>query len=233
MRLSAIGERAAIWTVILVSMAGCKPEPKEPLVHDSGYRPQHLEPVTPGLPYQERYHGIVRDLLVVSPADCGRVIIRPSFGTEFAVSVYSRDGRWFITATEATRQIWGSIARHESEAVTRAIKILRWDKEIDAELAQAIQAVWSARLSNVRPAEIGYRGTDGELYEFSVEATDGTTLVGEAWSPDSGPLLRLTTLARELGNFSADTPRRNNMTREELLRMCRALMAEGQREPGT
>lgn len=230
MRLSAIGERATIWAMILVNLAGCRPEPNETLMHDGGYRPQHLEPVTPGSPMQERYRAIVRDLLIVSPGDCGRVIVRlSSASSEYAVSAYSRDGRWFLTATEATRQIWGSIAGHESEEVTRAIKILRWDKEIDAELAQAIHAVCSARLRDVRPPDNDSRGSDGGLYEFSVEAADGTALVGETWSPDSGPLLRLTTLAMELGNFCADTPRRKNMTRDELLRMCAGLAAEGQR----
>jgi len=230
MNLPAFGKCAAIWAVVLVSVAGCPPGRHEVPMHKGDYRPDHLEPVTPGPPWHGRYRSMVRELLIVSPGDCGRVIMTPAFASESAVSVYTRDGRCFITATEATRQIWGSIAAHESEEVTRAIAILRWDKEIDLDLAQAIHAVWSDRVRKARPAESEYRGSDGEWMEFSVESTDGAELAGETWSPDSGPLRRLVDLARELGNFCADTPGRRNMTREELLRLCAALVCEGDPE---
>jgi hypothetical protein len=164
---------------ILLGFAACDSE--RPQVAAVG-PPTHLSPTAD--PQKGKYRARVEKLLHATPAGHTQMIMRPSFGPEFALSVRSQDATHVITVTEAKRSIWTHYYRgFDSESAPDEFELLRWDREIDPEFADAIHEAWLSKLHQVREPEHVQYGTDGVTFEFLAVDATGRRLRGEVWPP--------------------------------------------------
>ena len=183
----------------------------DPLELDHGEQPNHLVPVTPR---SDTYIKLVEEKLLVTPADYGRMIFRPSFSGEFAVSVYGdnytesypREPLVFhITLTKAKDSIWYSMPENNGQKKQESTAIIRIDIIIDKTLAVAIQRAWATMLLKTRYPLKAYAGCDGYEAEFSVFVRCIGDLYGEIWSPDRGLPKEMVELGLALKDF-CETP---------------------------
>src|SRR5437870_7618668 len=92
------------------------------------------------------YHQLVRRRLGMTSFDCGRIIITPDLRPEAALSVYSKDGRHYVTETAASGHgFW------QARETRERIKVVRVDAEISAPTAKAIGQSLATLLRDVRP----------------------------------------------------------------------------------
>lgn len=105
-----------------------------------------------------------------------RVVVEPSFQTEYAVAVVRRGQDYALFALSPSEHIWSSSNRAH-------IRIRRCDVPLPDWVAKATLNSWSRLLRAPRsPASFGL---DGEFYHFAMTIS-GTPITGQAWSPDPG-----------------------------------------------
>jgi hypothetical protein len=195
----------------IIFAAGCiyAADPLE--IETGGQQPNHLVPIRP---HSDAYAKLLAEKLLLTSGEYGRMVFRPSFSGEFAVSVYGedetknypREPRVFrITLTKAKESIWNSIFDKDDRR-KRPVEITRTDVTIDRTFAVAIQRAWGTMLLKTRYPAKAYRGYDGYTAEFSVWVRNAGDLFGEIWAPDHGLPKELVELGHSLASFCEAPP---------------------------
>jgi len=180
-----------------------------------------------------KYGALLRQYLLITPADFGRMVLMPSFKTETAVSVYSvpksgasKDTSIFrITVTFANESLW-EIAEGSSSA--KDPRVSRHDLDIDAALALAIQQAWRAVLAKdpipTESSDIAPDITlDGTISVFSVVMPDGKTVIREAANPLGAPASELVGAGIDLWGYATAPEEERKTRREKLMRTLHRL----------
>jgi hypothetical protein len=191
--------------------AGCL-HAAEPLELEQGAPPDHLVPVEPR---SNNYTKLIAEKLLLTSGEFGRMVYRPSFSGEFAVSVYGDDytkdtprepQAFRITLTKVKEgSIWASYFHPKDEPAGPPVEVARTDVTIDRNFAVAIQLAWGTMLLKTRYSSKDYRGYDGYTAEFSVWVKGAGHLFGETWSPKQGLPKELVELGQSLVAF-CETP---------------------------
>ena len=194
----------------------------------SGQEPNHLVPTRTPMDYESK----VAQSLFQTAGDFGRMVVLPSFESEFCLSVHAdiseasikQHGGWWLvpdgektyimTVTSASESIWGS---NEKTNAT-AIQITRIDKKISLDLAVAIQRVWAKALHLTRYPSAASNGLDGTTYLFSVWVRGLGVLQGETWSPEHGLPRDLVAAGTDLTAFVRQDARGKKLTEQGLMK---------------
>jgi len=119
-------------------------------------------------------------LLFLTPANCGRMLVRPSSAPEHAVAVYSRhNSAYYVSATAASTSVW--LALDKRQQAISEIKVKRWDARIPPSTALAIKSLWKSSLDHVGDTNLApysLEPLDATIVEFSLRAK-GQRRVGE------------------------------------------------------
>ncbi len=186
--------------------------------------PNHLTPVGPRIhPRYREYWNRFEDHLFQTDADIAQYVVRPSFGPESCVSIWSevpKDAeeefglfayvpkerkKYYITVTRVSESLWYSIAKNNDDRKTRSVETSRVDREISLELAVAIQWAWGRLLHHTRyPATALVDGKDGCTYEFSSWVSGIGNVRGETWSPQGGLTAEIVSLGDEISVFASE-----------------------------
>jgi hypothetical protein len=137
----------------------------------------HLLPVSPKV--DEDLRAAYAKKLFVTRANYGRLLIQPPFEGECAISVYSKDNRFYVTLTRATRSLaQATVDQRRSDA----IHIARTDAEIPKSTAVAIQRAWQGMLSTTRSYDTIHHEVvlDAENFEFSLTDSSAGQVFGQA-----------------------------------------------------
>jgi hypothetical protein len=173
----------------------------------------HLVPVNEDA--APAYQAQLRAQLSVTPADVARMIVCPSWQSEFAVSVYSTSpasaddvARYNVTLTRASANIW---------AAGQPVQITRFDAELPASAALPIKELWKQTLLAAR----GYAGevdppVDGEIVEFALLEPNRSELRGEVPINPSGDILALQKLGSLLVSYCQATADEQSVLAKEI-----------------
>jgi hypothetical protein len=176
--------------------------PLEPLEVERGLPPTHLEPVDPR---PDNYGRLIAEKLHVTNPNYASFTFLPSSSGEIVVSVYSaaRDGAesFYITTTRAEENLHASLAESNRKTGPAEVRIRRFDAEIDAEFAAAIQRAWASMLLRTRYPKAAYRGFDGYCARFTAVVRPMGELWGETWSPRAGLTKELVELGLALADY--------------------------------
>jgi hypothetical protein len=159
----------------------------------SGIAEDHLFPpdlTGDGVP---DYRPLLGKKLMVTSADCGRLLVLPSPASlgENSVAVFSRGSQCYITYTKAARNLWyqkmnqDHPIKDDPYASSEPIKITRIDSPFPTSTALAVRRVWKEMLRRV--AQGSQKGgvervvLDGTDFEFWL--VDGTQSVGGTIPP--------------------------------------------------
>ena len=186
---------------------------------ESGDQPSHFTPVDyPPDAYDQR----IAKHLFLTEGELGRFIARPSFGAESCVSVHAEiseeakkkhGGSWavpdsekkyFITVTQASESLWYSMPNNNDGKKEKKVKITRIDREIEMDLAIAIQRAWGRMLQHTKYPANYSKGLDGITYQFSAWVRGLGDLHGQTWTPSGGLPAEIASLGNELRTFAAD-----------------------------
>ena len=197
-----------------------------------GQEPNHLVPArAPG-----DYESKIAELLFLTDGRFGRMVVRPSFGPEFCLSVHAdiseasikkHEGWWMVpdeektyimTVTSASKSIWGSIPPNSATNSDTDVKISRMDRKISLDLAVAIQRVWAKALHLTRYPSAASNGVDGTTYQFSVWVRGLGDLQGETWSPGRGLPSDLVAIGSDLIAFVRQDAKGRELTEKELVK---------------
>lgn len=203
-------------------------------VMEQGEEPSHLEPL---FHEDTEYQLLVQRKLELTPGECGRVVFRPSFQPEWAVSVHAveEDAKrgashqgFQITLTEAESSLYFSLPsnREGKGKKPRPVRVVRRDVDIPKDLAVAVQRAWAAVLRQTRYPDKWYGGCDGEFLEFSVFVRGLGVLQGQTWSPQKG----LPAALMKAGVSLADYCRATETQRQKLLLSLQAELQRIERE---
>ena len=116
----------------------------------------------------------IADLLLVTPADCGRMVVRPSWEPEYAVAIYSRpdshssEVSYWVTLTRASMSISYAL---ENKLPLTQIKVERNDAAVLQSTALALRRLWNEMLSHVgkdRVPDDYFAPVDGGIVEFGL-----------------------------------------------------------------
>jgi hypothetical protein len=185
------------------------------VVADYGKQPDHLTPVRK---VSGDYERRLKEHLFVTDAVHGRMVISPSFSGESSIAVYENASeevlkrhngilhlvpndqkKFVITVTRAAENLYFTMAGGPPDVKeSKKVKIERFDAEIPASLAVAIQRAWVAMLQRTRYPSHAYAGDDGTGYQFAVWVRNLGDLEGEISSPSSGLPLRMVQLGEEM-----------------------------------
>lgn len=126
----------------------------------------------------------IADLLLVTSADGGRMVVRPSWEPEYAVAIYSQpDSRsseitYRITVTRASMSISYAL---ENKLPLSEIKVSRSDAPIPFSTASALRRLWNEMLSHVGEDRLPndyFAPVDAGIVEFGLVDKQGER-VGE------------------------------------------------------
>jgi hypothetical protein len=201
---------------------------------EDGLPPNHLEPVGPDF---DSYRKKIAKKLLLTPADHGLMICRPSFTGESAISVYEKisdevlakhdniavlvpneEKSFFITYTKAKESLWFSMAEINQEKKEKEVEVQRKDLEISSSLAMAIQRAWGRMLIRTKYPEKSYRGLDGTTYEFAVFVRGLGYLQGETWEPGAALPSKIQGLGVKLRQVAAEGKPLTKKQEEELIK---------------
>src|SRR6266404_7397185 len=102
----------------------------------------------PTLHEDKAYSSLLNGKLVVTSADCGRMIVAPPFAGESALSVYSSGEKslnkyhYFVTLTRAMHNLY------QAGPQAKDVTVKRIDAEIPKQAAISVKAAWLAMLSS-------------------------------------------------------------------------------------
>jgi hypothetical protein len=189
-----------------------------------GRQPNHLVPV---YHHDAPYAALVRERLLVTSGECGRMIFYPSFEPEFAVSVHSRDPRtrdpkraerFQMTLTEAESSLYFSIPENRGRKSRKPglVRVIRYDADVPREVAATVQRVWAAVLQQTRYPKAAYAGLDGATAEFSVTVRGLGVLEGEIWSPKEGLPAALMQMGFRLAKYCKATPEKRRSMLQDI-----------------
>lgn len=171
------------------------------------------------------YRQALTRLLCVTPADVGRMIIRPSNGSELSVAVYSQRSRstspvvYRVTVTETSENLWYALEEDHADR----IHVQRCDAELPTEVANAVGEAWARALEAAKEPRSNEAGpsTDGEIVEFSRTDSSQRTAIAELPEHPASNLVMLQKAGELLAKFcsaSADSrarsPRRSRRQQE-------------------
>jgi hypothetical protein len=160
------------------------------------------------------YHQLVRRHLGITSFDCGRIIITPDLGPEAALSVYSKDGRYYVTETAASGHgFWQALETRER------IKIVRVDAEISAPTAKAIGQSLAALLRDVRPDASARTvlAADVHLVEVSLQTANGV-ISADVPRESAGPRMKgVELLFQALVNYCEASPLKRKSLEQVIL----------------
>lgn len=184
-----------------------------------GRQPGHLTPIDyPPDDYDQR----IASHLFVTDGRLGRMVIRPSFSQESCLSVHEQTSpdiqkkhggglsvsenkkRYFITVTRASDSLYDSMAENNDDKKVRKVQVTRIDREINLELAVAIQRAWGKMLMQTRYPSRASGGVDGVCYVFSVWVRGMGDLYGQTWSPEKSLPAEMVSLGESLMDFASD-----------------------------
>jgi hypothetical protein len=186
----------------------------------------HLIPIPPDC---DPYRVLLCDKLDLNKGkyiNYGRMVYRPAFKGEFAVTVCGDYGpeipakvyAFHIRTVRANQNIWYSMSGH-GELKLQNLKISTTDVPIDDDFAKAIQRAWVAMLLKTRYSLKGSNDLrDGYIAEFSVENETCGILYGETRSPKTGQTKRFVDLGMELADFCDLKPEQRAQREKELLK---------------
>lgn len=132
-----------------------------------------------------KYRRILSTKLEVTPFDCGRFVVRPAFDPECSVSVYSyaREGGtrgYRMTYVLASDNIWQASDGGRYLRKAAAVKIQRFDAELQKETAELLQSVWLRLLRGVHPSASetpqDWILIDPPVFEWSLQRLNGPPL---------------------------------------------------------
>ena len=147
----------------------------------------HLEPEPPYLREHPNYRKVLISKLGVTPFDCGRLLALPFPGGEGSQSVYSKssNGRrvYYVTRISSEKNLWDLTDGGRHPEMARSVKTQRIDAEIPQKTAELLRQVWLGMLEGPQkprptPPPNHVVLVDASFFEFSIERTDGPSLVG-------------------------------------------------------
>jgi len=130
------------------------------------------------------YRLFVRKKLGLTPFNCGRITVIPDLGPESSISVYSRNGRYFVTEVVAEGQGFWQNWDHHSR-----LKVSRIDAEIPPTTARLFKHMILRLLSDIRPSSPSDLRTIAEeirLFELDLQTAKGV-LSGDVPREPPGP----------------------------------------------
>ncbi len=211
--------RFVVLTVLIGTLSCSIGAPREPLEVKNGPQPNHLVPVNPR---PDAYLTLIHEKLHVTNPNYVSFTFLPSFAGETVVSVYSanRDGAesFHITTTRASSSLYASMPRNNREQVSKEVRISRFDAEIDAEFAAAIQRAWASLLLRTRYPNTAYFGLDGYTARFTAAVRPMGELWGETWSPHNSLPKELVNLGLALADYCSSDPATRPTQRAKLLK---------------
>ena len=180
----------------------------------------HLVPRSKSSP---EYHQLVRTRLGITSFDCGRIIVTPDLGPEGAVSVYSKNGRYYVTETAASGHgFW------QARETRERIKVVRVDAEISAPTAKAIRQSFATLLRDVRPDASARTvlAADVHLSEVSLQTANGV-LSADVPREAAGPRTKAVELCfQALVNYCEAPPLKRKSLEQVILNSSRPVVAE-------
>jgi hypothetical protein len=209
--------------------------------------PQFLsEPLIPAK--RETYYKILDRKLLTTPGDFGRMIFRPAFEPEFAVSVYAPKAHatdvFRVTLTEATKSVWSSLTpkqqgyipapgtKHNEHDTSSEIRVKRIDVDIDRELALAIQKTWQAMLARdplPDSASERFIGVDSSSAEFAVRMPNHKLIVRETSTAHGPPAADFVQIGLLLADYCRAPEKERSYRRKELLKGLHYVLREAQK----
>ncbi len=131
----------------------------------------HLIPVDPEVEPDVR--AAYQRKLFLTPADCARMLVRPPWMGEFAVSVYtvgSQSNACHVTLTKAADNIWYFLQHHGSGSGQIPIDVSRYDVDVDCRDASDIKKIWESMLRRMQPPSFSVElPVDGDVTEFLLD----------------------------------------------------------------
>lgn len=124
------------------------------------------------------YRADLQSKLLITPADAARMIVRPAWQPEYAVSVYSNPpasaddvARYNVTVTRASANIWSG---------REPVQTIRSDAELPASVALLVKEVWKQMLLATRSYDSPVDSpVDGGIVEFALSESNQSGLRGE------------------------------------------------------
>ena len=158
--------------------------------HASSLAKDYLVPVEKAVGSRAAYERLVEQKLLVTPGDVARFVGLPgTVGVETTVSLYrapgkkdSLAGNYWITATQASEQLWNCIAPDAEKKIDpKTIRVVRCDAPIAESTALAARNVWLAMLSRSRSRRnVNEIVVDSSREIFSATNSRGRMLQGES-----------------------------------------------------
>lgn len=153
----------------------------------------NLVPVDWKIKTEDRYRRLLELKLGITPFDCGRAIMQPSFGGETSVSVYSlltKNGQrtYCVTYCEAEANFWQRTNGLQHIDAARNVRVRRIDAEIPQQAAGIVKEVWLRMLQDSRPIDPTSRKfvVSGLDVEFSLQRSDDRPVYGDLGLPAQG-----------------------------------------------